>query len=641
MRLVDLEVAVEHGISFELHPRLTMIVAPAPLHERLAAQLSKAFVLAGTEVTGTVDGGGFLTPFDPTAVVALDLVGDGLRVVGPNVLPPPDPTPRRAAREQLVAQLDHRRRELRSIADERGHVERLAAATTAAITAGTSERDECSARLTDLMSTVATLDARPAALSAERSAATNAADVANARLVELRALRAELATVLGPSEDGATIRMGDDLSVMIELVDRAGTLGAISSEQQAELQTWCVAVAASSAPIRDDAKDLIAQVEGLDRAWQRVAQLGIEGAPAVARLVSDQHDLVTNQRLLADLAASGLLGDTAKSHIDAAHIAVLQAPKSEQAAAVADEQTMLARYGFDSYLEYTIATSTRSLGQAVQAKLDELDAAIAQVGHDLGLARTTAATEIERLAAEREPAQERVTALLGYRPAGSSVGALCTVPSVPHAVTRLTLTVDEAIELAQDEMVRYREVQTELDDEGQTVVAQLGELHEQRDQLAGRLSDLDEVIARAITEREVLVQRQGELDRRAAEVTTLLAECGVEIDRIDGVPTDRYHDDDLPLVVDAVVSVLGGTSSGSDPVVMSDTLAPMGELATAALEEVARQAEQHQVLYLTSDPAMRTWAKRLDPTVGALVDLGPGRWSPRRLGARVLGRRQR
>ena len=63
--------------------------------------------------------------------------------------------------------------------------------------------------------------------------------------------------MLGPSEDGATIRMGDDLSVMIELVDRAGTLGAISSEQQAELQTWCVAVAASSAPIRDDAKDLI------------------------------------------------------------------------------------------------------------------------------------------------------------------------------------------------------------------------------------------------------------------------------------------------------------------------------------------------------------------------------------------------
>ena len=641
MRLVDLEVTVEHGISFELHPRLTVIVAPAPLQERLAQQLSRAFVLAGSEVTGTVDGGGFLTPFDPTAVVALDLVGDGLRVIGPNVVPAPDPTPRRAAREQLVAQLDHRRRELRSIVDERGHVERLADATAAAITAGTAERDECGARLADLLNTIATLDTRPVALDAERKAATNAADVAKARLSELRTLHAEVTAALGPAEDGAAIRMGDDLAALADLVLRAAALGAISAEQQAELQQWCAAVTASSAPVRDDAKELIAQVEVLDREWQRVAQLGIEGAPEVARLALEQHDRLTNQSLLAGLAESGLLGDTAKSHIDAAHIAVLQASKAQQAAAASEELSVLGRYGFDSYLEYTIATSTRSLGQAVQAKLDELDVVIAQLDHDLRAARAAAAAEIERLAAEREPAQERVTSLLGHRPTGSAVDALLTVPSVPHVVTRFTLNLTEAIEVAQDEVVRYQEVRTELDEEEHGVAAQMAELDEQRQQLSGRCSDLDEVIARAAKERDLLVERQSELERRVSEVTNLMAESGTEIDRIDSVPADRYHTEDVQLVVDALLPLLGAPASDADPLVLSDTFAPMGPLAADALGTLASHAEDHQILYLSSDPTMRTWAKRLEGPVGSLVDLGPSRWSPRRLGAKVLGRRQR
>lgn len=641
MRLVDLEVAVPHGLSFELHPRLTIIVAPASLLERLASQLSRAFVLAGGEVAGTVDGGGFLTPFDPTAVVALDLVGDGLRVVGPHALPAPDPTSRRAAREQIVAQVEHRRRELRSIIDERNHVARLGDATGVAVSAGSTERAECDARLTDLMNTVAAIEARPAALQAERSAATNAADVANARLVELRDLRDHAANALGPAEDGASIRMGDDVAVLMGLAERAGALGAMSAEQQSALITWLNGVADSSAPVRADALDLITQVEGLDREWQRLSQRGIEGSPDVLRLASEHADLVTNQRVLAGLAESGLLGETAKSQIDSAHIAVLQAPKSEHSAAVAAEVAALARYGFDSYLEYTIATSTRSLGQAVQAKLDELDARISQLDAELSSARSLAALQIEQLAAEREPAQEQVTALLGYRPTGSSVDALSTVPSVPHVVTRFTLTLDESIEVAHEEVVRYREVRSELDEEEELLAAQLAELEVQRTQLSGRLHDLDDVIARAVTERDGLALRSGELDERVADVTNLIAECGAEIDQLDAVPTDRYSPDDVEPVIHALLSVIAATSPDPDPVVLSDTLAPMAELATTTLSELTGRADHNQVLYLSSDSAMRTWAKRLDPDVGSLVDLGPGRWSPRRLGAKVLGRRQR
>ena len=87
-------------------PRLTVVVTEQVVRDRIASLLARAYVLAGIEIAGTVDGGGYLTPLDPTAVVALNLPGDGLRVLTPQDLPAPDPARRDGARVAAVAERD-------------------------------------------------------------------------------------------------------------------------------------------------------------------------------------------------------------------------------------------------------------------------------------------------------------------------------------------------------------------------------------------------------------------------------------------------------------------------------------------------------------------------------------------------------
>ena len=617
-----------------------MVVAPTAVQERLASLLGRAYVLAGTEVTGTVDGGGYLTPFDPTAVVALDLQGHGLPLVGPGVLPAPDPRPRERASAELGEEVERRRADLRRLADARDHVARLRAATEAAVSAGTEERDGCRARLDDLAASQEALLARPHALAAERTGATEAAEVADVRLQELRAVREELGRALGPSEDGATLRIGDDTSALRALVERAGGLGGVRSEELGEALAWLERLSASTVDVRPDALGLIAEIENLELAWQQAAQLGIEGDPEVRPLAAERAELDGNHRLLVGLASSGLLGDTAKAEIDAAHVEVLQAGRSQASAAAAKELEVLARYGFDSYLEYTIATSTRSVGQAVQSKLDDLTHRIEQLDAALATARSHAAGRIEDLAARREPAQERVTAFLGHRPSGSAIDALARVPDVPHSITRLTLTMDEAIEAARDELGRYRDTLVDLDDEERTLEVHAAELDDQRAQLESRVADLDEVLGRAAAEVGALTDRLGSSEAELARVTTEVAALSSELDRLSAGPTDAYGRDDVGPVVDAVLDHLDPWSPTPAPAVLCDTFSPMpDDVAIAALEAVVARAEHNQLLYLTADPAMRAWADRLDPGIGRLIELDRGRWSPRRLGRKVLGRR--
>jgi hypothetical protein len=640
VRLVDLQVGAERGVHLELHPRLNVVVAGAAVQERIASLLGRAYVLAGSEVTGTVDGGGYLTPFDPTAVVALDLVGDGLPLIGPGDLPAPDPTALRTARDAAAAEVEVVREQLRRAVDERDHLFRLRDATAAAVAAGAEERDGCLARLADVDQTVAALDQRPAAIAAERTVAVDAADAATRRLHELHGVREELAAALGPAEDGAAIRMGTDTAALAAIVDRAAGLGGLRADQHVEVQRWLADVTSGTAPVSAAAQALIAEVQAIETAWQQVASAGIEGDPAVAALAAERADIGGNHDVLVGLSASGLLGDTAKTQIDAAHVAVLQAGKGQQDAAVAAELEVLARYGFDSYLEYTIATSTRGVGQAVEAKLAELTERISALDAALGQARTAAAARIEQLAAQREPAQQKVTAFLGFRPDGSSLDHLTRVPEVPHVVMRLTLTVDEAIEAANDEVVRYREMVAELDEEERTLSVRAGELADQRQQLTARIADLEEVLGRAAPEADALVARSQAADAAAVAAGEAVAAALAEVDRIDGLPLDRYTRDDVPAVIEAIIGRLDPWSPAPPPVVLSDTFAPMAaDDAVAALEALVTRAERNQVLYLTSNAGVRDWARTLDPAVGRVVVVSQGRWSPRRLGRKVLGRR--
>jgi chaperonin cofactor prefoldin len=640
VRLVDLQVGAERGVRLQLHPRLNVVVAGAAVQERLASLLARAYVLAGTEVTGTVDGGGFLTPFDPTAVVALDLTGDGLPVVGPGDLPPPDPAAQLVARDVVLAAVVDAREHQRHAIEERERIARLHDATAAAVTAGTEERQGCTSRVVDVDAALAALDQRPASLASERTVATDAADAATRRLEELREVRTALAAALGPAEDGAVLRIGDDTGALADLVDRAARLGGLPADQHREIRRWLAALADGSAPVSAAARALMDEVQAVETAWQQAAAVGIEGDPTVAALVAERSELGDNHALFQDLASSGMLGQTAKSQIDAAHVAVLQAPKGQEEAAAAAELEVLARYGFDSYLEYTIATSTRSVGQAVEEKLQELTERIEGLDRRLAEARAAAAARIESLAAEREPAAQKVTAFLGHRPEGSSLDHLARVPEVPHVVQRLTLTLDESIEAAREEVVRYRDMVAELDDEEQQLTVRREELRSQREQLLARIADLDEVLGRAVPEAQTLAERRREAEQAVLAANDAVAAATAEVERIEAEPLDRYRSHDVPAVVEAVVSRLDPWSPNPSPVLLCDTFGPLAdEDAISALQALVARADHQQLLYLTANTAIRDWARTLDPEVGRAVVAGHGRWSPRRLGRRVLGRR--
>lgn len=638
MRFVDVRLGTDPGVSLDLHQRLNVVVAGAAEQDRIASLLGRAFVLAGTEVTGTIDGGSYLTPFDPTAVVALDLAGEGIPLVGPGELPPPDRRARDAATTAKRSEVESCEQDLRNLARESEDLTKLLAATSAAVDAGNEELAGCTDRLSDVDASIATLDERPAALAAERQAADDAAAVSTSRLDQLRAVRADLGVALGAREDGADLRIGDDTAGLKALVERAGTLGGLRADQQAEVLRWLADLTAGRAAVSAAAQALIAEVEQIEAEWQTLSRRGIEGDPEVARLVHDEADMESNVSLLDGLAASGLLGDTAKAQINAAHIDVLQAPKGQVEALTAAEHAVLARYGFDSYLEYTIATSTRSVGQAVETKRQELRDRLTEVETQLSAARSAAAAQIEEMAARREPARERMVAFLGREPEGAPLEAVALVPEVPHAIARVTVTVDEAIEAAQDEVVRYHDAVSELDEEERTLVERRRELTEQSEQLRTRCRDLDAVLSRAVDELSRLTDRRRELDASTQTISQALRLGRDALQALLDTPADLYGPDDVAPVVEALSHRIDDLTGSNNPVVLCDTLMPLPQQqAGEVLRSLVERSPTTQVIYLTGGSGWREWGRSLDPTIGQVTVLS-GRWSPRRLGRKVLRR---
>ena len=184
MRLVELHLDADRPIHLELHERLTVVVADDAVAAAVVDRLRRAYVLAGGEVRGTVDGGGYLTPFDPTAVVALALDGDGLPTLTSTDLPPPDPSRRLQDRERAVAELVALEPEVHRARAELDQARRVHDATVAAAAAGAEEMSTSTARRDDLVAAAAALEQRPPELERERAAAEEALAAAEARVVE-------------------------------------------------------------------------------------------------------------------------------------------------------------------------------------------------------------------------------------------------------------------------------------------------------------------------------------------------------------------------------------------------------------------------------------------------------------------------
>ena len=87
-----------------------------------------------------------------------------------------------------------------------------------------------------------------------------------------------------------------------------------------------------------------------------------------------------------------------------------------------------------------------------------------------------------------------------------------------------------------------------------------------------------------------------------------------------------------PSALEAVLGRIDPWVPSPDPVLLDDTLAPLGARGAAAvLEALVTRADRTQLVYLTDDGGLRAWAESLDPAVGRCVVLTRSRWRPRRL----------
>jgi hypothetical protein len=641
MRVVELHLEADRPIDLVLHARLTVLVADEAAARRIVEVLGRAYVLAGSEARGTLDAGGYLTPLDPTAVVALDLPGEGLRVLGVTDLVPPDPARREGARAAARAEVDRLQPLVDGARARIDHARRRHEATLAAVAAGHDEMAATEERRTDLDTATSALEQRPPEIDRERAAATEALQVARARVDELRAVRSELAELLGPAADASHLRMGDDTAALSALVDRAAAVGGTTPEAHQDAVTWLAAVTAGTAPVHPTAAALVRDSAEIEAAWEQAASAGVEGDTGVVAATAHRDALAEQRDLLDRLSRSGLLGDTAKSEIEAARTAAQAASGADRDRAVAAEDEALSRYGFDSYLDFTIATSTRSVGQKAQAKLATVTDDLAAAEEALVAARDAAAANLERLAEAREPARRRIADYLGFRPEGPAEPHLTAVPEVPTSVAGLLGGLDDATVTAQDEVRRYGEVLQELDEERASLDVRRGELATQRAHIEHRLSEIQALLLRAEPE---VPAAAGRLEEALDEARALEAQLAVAVrtcEELDDADDGAYTGEDVPAVIDGLLSRLDPWAPNPHPVVLHDTLAPLGaEAATTVLMRLVEGAPRSQLVYVTEDRSLLEWARSLDPSVGAAVELARPRWLQRRLARRAASRQR-
>jgi hypothetical protein len=631
MRLVDIHLDADRRLDLQFRGRLTVVVADDVARDRLAGVLANAFVLAGTELTGTVDAGDYLTPLDPTAVVALDLPGDGLPVLGPGRLPEVDHGELRRRRAEVEARRDA------LVAES----ERAAAATAAgrrrvdlagtAVTVGRAELDDAERRVeeaaADLDAATARIDELPGALEAARAAV----DRAELRLRELQ----DLARVLG---EVPRIGVVPDHAALGELLPRCGELAAAPEEVLAAVASWCAAVATGAAEVHDRAAALADEVAEVDRAWAELSARGVEGDDEVVAAVAALADAGAHLADLQALADEGVLGERVRREVEDAHEALVALrgrhgrDGGTLAAAEATEAEALARYGFDSYLDFTIAVSTRSAREVAEERLAAAAAAAAAAEAALEAARAAAAARRDHLAAVREAHLGAVVELLGHRPEGSIVDALRTVPGVPSDVADLAATVAATVVGAEADLTDAR---ASVDG----IRAELDDVPDGRDRAAGRLAEaverrdaVEELVVRAGI--ALAAERSGLGDHEAdeAELVAELASVDEERRRLE-LAADGLGAEELRLLGAAVEELVATHARGVLPVVLHDLLAPLGPDAAVAVLGRLAVADGGQLLYLTADRCLADWARSADGV--GLVELRRPGWLRRHVPRRA------
>jgi hypothetical protein len=640
VRLVDVHLDADRPLHVPLHPRLTVITGDAPACARLTQVLGRAFALAGTAVVGTLEYSGFLSPLDQTTVVSLDLPGEGLLVVSAADLPAPD----RQRHDEAVRVAQHRRElvvaDSQRLLHQRELLSRRLQATEAAVRVGKEEQDATQRQLVELREriTAAEQAAREAgvALDAQQHLLVALGEQSAEQTVTLPAVVAALDPVEGA---GRRLRMGDDVSAQRELVARGRRCGLIEDGLAEGIDGWLVAVEAGRAPSDPVVAELRDEIAALEQRWNQQAAVGVEAEPDVVVARARHDELSQRLRALEELSASGVLAEQARREIDAAHAERTRLENDRGRSrsieeAVAREEEVTAKYGFDSYLEYTIALSTRSVGEAVQATLDGVRGEAMAAADVLATARDRAAAVRHQLTEERAAMRERFRELAGMEVEHLALESIQRIPALPAELVGLgarlqavVATIDQQRAQVTADIDRYERWHHQMHGE----VAALRSELSARSETANALAPL---IQAAWVQHEEAAGACSAIEQQVAAAAAEAAAADAELSALQQADLRSYSAADVPVVVTHLGPLVDPPAADPVPVVLADCFRPLGPHATAALEAMMVAAVRVQMVYVTDDPLVVGWARSLGESAGQLVRLQRPGWFQRRLARR-------
>lgn len=629
MRVTEITSTGSRWSPLALHPRLTVVAGDADQRAEVLEVLSTIFSSAGSGISGTLEYAGLHMPLDQTSVVSLDIQGRGLPVVDPEKWQ----GTLKAMRSELDVEVEARLVALDATSEhlesEVDALERRAAASDAAIAAVSEELSAGNQLLEELTGRLEAALRRPEELRAELEEARSDSRLAEADLSNAQQLVPSLLETLDVSGHEVTaLRFGQEPVALIEAIERAEASRLVGSEEASVLLAWLGEVAAGTAEPSKQISAMLTEIRHLEELWEAMTARGVEDEPSVVEARLRHEEASARARSLDQLAGSGLLADRARSEIDAAH----------DSSDPAEEQRVLALYGFDSYLEYKIALSTRSVGDAIEATIERSRADLVRATDALELARESAAAERDDLNCRRDDLRERIRTTTGVEPEGLSEAILTVIPEIPPELGELPASFEAAL----------RELTRAVGSTDQAVAAIESELDE--------LDDPQD-ISRELDEQRSRVERLEELSGKAGEVGNLtrdalgdlrarLAQLEVERRelRVDANPPGTYvsafSTTEVALAIRALGEQLSDTGTEAMPVLMADTFSAFDDAGPQVLEALGSEHPGLQVVYITGSEPVSTWARRLKADTGRLVRLGNRTWIGRRL-ARAHGRRSR
>jgi hypothetical protein len=642
VRLVDVHVEGEQAIDVVLHPRLTVLTGAESETHALAEALARSFVLAGNGVTGTVDYSGFHMPLDQTTVVSLDLQGDGFRVLTPGEVPEPDVGGADLAASDLE---DRRRGWQQRLEVAQSQVESLRPrfeATAAAVRVGQDELAGARNAADQLESEAESAADRPARLAAQIATAQQELAAADAHLHAATQFAPGFADAFDPDRDSiGTIRIGVDPTTHRDMLGRASQMALLSDGRTAELSSWLDSVADGSAAPNPALAAMLNEIDALDQRWQEISAVSVEDEPEVLEARQRAEALTHRLAALEELADSGILADRARSEIDAAHNETLRLESerhlrsggAEQAAE--HEAEVLATYGFDSYLDYTIAVSTRSVGDAVRGTLERVRTEQVGASDALEAVRGSAAGRRTAISEERNEFRERILERTGLAAEDLTVDVLATVPELPACLDGLREEVDAALSGYSENRGHMLSVLESLEAEQADGADRPERIRSEAEEQRKRATALAPLVDQASREHDVVAGQMAEAQRTVEEAAERLQAVDRQLASLAMPGSDGYAPADVASIVTGLTPLIDPPGPDPVPVLMVDTYARLGSLTPSALEATLVAAVRVQLVYITDEPSVIEWAEQLSPSAGQLVRLGKPNWFRRHLSRRA------